>query len=317
MRCAGHLALWVAIVLAGAGTGVAGQLPVSSPGVDQDRDGVPDALEQALLERFRPKFVVSVGECDQLPAAFRPGTLDPVATARDGTIYGQAFRRPAATFAGESIELHYYHLWSRDCGRQGHPLDAEHVSVLVNAVSLDEPVLNWRARTWYAAAHESTLCDASRWTTAAEIGAEAGGTTIWISAGKHASFFSAELCHGGCGDDRCEQAAVLASSQVINLGEAGAPLNGARWAASSRWPLPQKMVSDFPDEVLAQLSRVASVQRGGNRPARAVVASGGEALDALSVGNQETAGALATGRSRTSRALRKAATATRKFLFGK
>jgi hypothetical protein len=46
-----------------------------------------------------------------------------------------------------------------------------------------------------------------------------------------------------------------------------------------------------------------------------VVAGGGDALNALAVGNQETASAVSLGESRTLRALRKAAKATRKCVF--
>ena len=93
---------------------------------DLDRDGLGDSFEQALLARFIPTFYVSAGECDGLPAAFSPGTVHPTVAARNGTIHGRAF--PAAN---GRVELQYFHLWARDCGRGGHALDAEHVSALI------------------------------------------------------------------------------------------------------------------------------------------------------------------------------------------
>ena len=55
--------------------------PAAASAQDRDRDGLDDAFEQALLERFVPAFYVSAGECDGLPASFAPGTTDP---DRDG-----------------------------------------------------------------------------------------------------------------------------------------------------------------------------------------------------------------------------------------
>src|SRR5512133_1892951 len=169
--------------------------------VDADRDGVDDAVETALLDRFRPVFMVSSCDCDLLPAEFAPALpaafarrgAGPRAIARNGTIYGQVF--PRGTSSGvQLVEAHFYHLWTRDCGARGHPLDAEHVSVLLAAPSLSAPASDWTARTWYAAAHQETLCDVSRFVSAGEVEAEHRGATVWISGGKHASYFSAEAC---------------------------------------------------------------------------------------------------------------------------
>jgi hypothetical protein len=55
-------------------------------GQDLDHDGLPDPLEQALLERFLPTFVLSAGECDGLPAAMASATHDPRVAWKDGTI---------------------------------------------------------------------------------------------------------------------------------------------------------------------------------------------------------------------------------------
>src|SRR5262249_21443771 len=125
---------------------------------DQDRDGLDDSLEQELLTKFLPTFMIASDDCDGLPAEFVAGSSKPVVAGKDGTIYGQVSPH-SADDSGTLLELHYYHLWARDCGRVGHKLDPEHVSVLV-AGNSSQPASEWRARYWYAAAHENTLCDA-------------------------------------------------------------------------------------------------------------------------------------------------------------
>src|SRR5262245_61803282 len=123
-------------------------LPAFAADDDHDKDGLPDDFEQELLVKFAPTFMLSVDECDDKPAEFMPGSSIPEVIAKNGTVYGQVFQ------TGTFLEIHYYHLWSRDCGRLKHALDVEHVSALVEADGL-------KARYWYAAAHENTLCNAS------------------------------------------------------------------------------------------------------------------------------------------------------------
>src|SRR5262245_11038410 len=86
----------------------------SSDAGDQDRDGGPDHLEQALLEKFRPTFMISPFDCDRQPAEFRTGLNDAIVLDRNGAIYGQVFRPPATALGEAALEVHYYHLWGRD-----------------------------------------------------------------------------------------------------------------------------------------------------------------------------------------------------------
>ncbi len=161
---------------------------LTSFAADADRDGIEDDIEQALLYKFVPTFYISASDCDSAPSEFASGTSVPKSIAKNGTVYGQVFR------SGAFLEVHYYHLWSKDCGRRmHHELDAESVSVLLQADGS-----NWRALHWYAAAHENTLCDMSHGIRASTPDR---GTTMWISRDKHASFFSRELCAKGCGND--------------------------------------------------------------------------------------------------------------------
>jgi hypothetical protein len=263
---------------------------------DVDRDGLDDGLEQTLLEEFLPRFYVSAGECDGSAAEFTEGAAGPEARARNGTIHGQAF--PARPGREERwVELHYYHLWSRDCGRGGHDLDAEHVSALVR-----ESKGRWRAEYWYAGAHEGTVCEVS---AARRAGVEARAE-VWVSAGKHASFLSQEACNrSGCGGDRCEDPRKMAVERVVNLGERGAPMTGMQWVSMGAWPLQEKMGSDFDEGLLTRLD-------GADGTIRAAESVRG-VQTTLAVGNKPVS-ALDESATGTGRFLRRAARGVGRFL---
>ena len=271
---------------------------------DLDHDRLEDPFEQEILVRFLPEFRVSKTDCAGLPAEFLPDTLEPQPVALNGTIYGQVFPVSPNGISGSLLEVHYYHLWSRDCGRFGHDLDTEHVSVLVRSDSPKAPVDHWKALYWYAAAHEGTLCDASNGTKVTAIPGRDPAVTLWISSGKHASFLTEDLCHRvGCGGDRCEQMISFSPGAVINLGEPGAPLNGAVWIASGSWPLAEKMTSDFDDSVRLKLDGLESEEvafvSGPPPPSKAVLLAGNKIIGALEKGQSETESALFTTRHQT------------------
>lgn len=266
---------------------------------DRDRDGLSDSFEQALLQQFAPRFMVSRADCAVLPSRFAADSVRPIPAANDGTIYGQAF--PRKLDGGNLIELHYFHLWNRDCGRVGHALDAEHVSVLVepsNGLGSQKT----RALYWFAAAHQNTVCDASHGAPAVVLDATDRGATIWISAGKHASFLDQKACGLGCGGDRCNGMEQLVYSQVVNIGERDAPLNGAAWINSNQWPLAAKLASDFralPDLNVAQ---VVPFHRAWPS-AQATILSGGLTMDALMTSSENTESALYNANGSTTAAL--------------
>ena len=247
MRQSCGLALMVLTALSAAGAEPA----------DQDRDGLPDEFEQALLVKFLPSFHIAAADCDTAPAEFVPALPAPTVRARNGAIYGQVF--PIRRGETRYIEIHYYHLWSKDCGRLGHTLDTESVSGLLRADSPDAGPRQWSALYWYAAAHENTVCDMSNGGPAESIGAVHRGPDVWVSEGKHASFLKRELCRLGCGDDRCDSDRPLRVSRIINLGEPGQPMNGAVWTASPSWPLASKMLPDFSDPFLARIAATSEV----------------------------------------------------------
>jgi hypothetical protein len=278
--------------------------------IDSDHDGLSDDLEQALLVQFKPLFMVSQTDCSDVPAEFTPKNRNPVVQAEDGTIYGQVFPGKPEDGAEPTVEIHYYHLWKKDCGRMGHALDTEHVSVLIRASGAEPTSTKWTATYWYAAAHEDTVCDASQISRASTLHAKDHGAIVWISAGKHASFLNKELCRRGCGGDICEKMAPLPVSKIVNLGEAGMPMNGALWISSSRWPLSVKMAkTDFQPEAVKRLERLPDLDiawvNPAKRPAQSTIAAGDSTIDALLASNQNTDSAISTAGDATGSALDK------------
>jgi hypothetical protein len=273
--------------------------------VDTDHDGLNDDVEQAILLQFTPKFMVDQADCSKVPAEFRPERREPVVLAENATIYGQVFPKRTEDMAESLVEVHYYHLWTMDCGRMGHALDTEHVSVVINVSDS-----KWKAIYWYAAAHEDTPCDASQISRAATLDAEDHGATVWISVGKHASFLNEELCRRGCGGDFCDKMTPLPVGKVVNLGESGMPMNGASWLSSARWPLAAKMVrTDFKPATVARLeslpeSDIAWVNPS-KRPQQHAIAAGDSTIDALVTSNQNTDTAISTAGGNTGNALDK------------
>ncbi len=292
--------------------------------LDSDHDGLSDTFEDALLQRFAPRFMISADDCSVQPARFVPDIAVPTVAAEDSTVYGQAFPRKDAPTNAPEIELHFYHLWRTDCGRMGHPLDAEHVAVLLQRNPSDQrdDAKAWHAVYWYAAAHEDTVCDASHLTRASTIDAEEHGAKVWISAGKHASFLNEELCHHGCGGDRCVHSKPLDSPAVMNLGEWNAPMTGAVWMSSTQWPLKDKLGrSNFLTARVNRLQRLPDTDiawaNPAKRPEQELIHSGsatGDALatsgSALATSGHNTDSALTLTADKTGNALDKAARST-------
>jgi hypothetical protein len=273
---------------------------------DSDQDGLSDEVEQSLLEQFAPKFIVSSQDCSNMPAEFISRGSEPIVQRENGTIYGQVFPARVGRNSEPAVEIHYYHLWKRDCGRMGHQLDTEHVSALVRMTDTGK----WKALYWYAAAHEDTVCDASQISRAPTLQAEDHGATVWISAGKHASFLNDTLCSRGCGGDACLEMVPLSLAEIVNLGESRAPMNGALWIASSRWPLSTKMArTDFQPAVVARLERLPASDiawvNPGRRPAQATVAAGDSTVNALAASNKNTDTAVSNAGNATGSALGK------------
>jgi hypothetical protein len=294
--------------------------------IDSDRDGLSDRLEQRLLAQFLPNFLIGREDCAGLPAEFRTGIAQPKALHENGTIYGQVFPVKLLSDKPDSseqsgVEIHFYHLWDRDCGPHGHTLDSEHVAVLVRLAGGDRTAGNdpetatWKALYWYAAAHENTVCDVSQIARASSLHAEDRGATIFVSPGKHASYLSEKLCTAGCGADRCEAMIPFEVAAVINLGEPGRPMNGSDFAASTAWPLLAKMsVTDFPREALSRLDRTPDNEiawfHAGKHPAQGTIATSFATEEAIAGSESNTIDAVNKAGDSTGKALSKTTEST-------
>jgi hypothetical protein len=284
-------------------------------GTDSDHDGLSDALEQHLLDQFVPSFMVGKHDCSLSPAEFKPEVQMPEVLADNGTIYGQVFPAKDATDHSPVAEIHYYHLWRNDCGSHGHPLDAEHVAVLVRASDAHLDSATWKAVYWYAAAHENTVCDVSQIARAATLHAEDHGATVWISPGKHASYLNETLCQRGCGADRCESMVPLRPAALINLGEPGNPANGSLFISSGEWPLMAKMsTSNFPDAPIARLNQLPVTDiawfNPGRHPAQGVIAISRTTEHAIAGSEQDVSSAISLAGNSTEDSLSSARAST-------
>jgi hypothetical protein len=278
---------------------------------DSDHDGLNDDVEQALLTKFRPTFMTSTHDCAVRPARFK-SAAEPTPELADGTIYGQVF-----PISPDRVEVHYYTLWDKDCGRISHPLDAEHVAALVSIEGGEA-----KALYWYAGAHERTACDISSGTRAKTVNAESHGPTMWAAKGKHALYFKKEMCSHGCGADSCEDDAELAQSgPVVNLGELKSPVNGALFVSSPKWLLSTKMDSDFSKEMIALIDAspadaIATVR--GRSTIRGTIQGSdmvyNNITDGAATATNHTGGAIDTANTHTTISLGKAKRATGNFL---
>jgi hypothetical protein len=294
-------------------------MPAAASQSDIDNDGLNDLFEQRLLERFAPTWLLSEKECDSLPAEFRSGERSPQLLARNGTIYGQVFPIDLPGRAGVFIEVHYYHLWNRDCSLNGHDLDAEHVSALLSAGKPADSASAWKAEYWYAAAHEDTACDSSHAIRSSSIHAELRGPTVWISAGKHASFLDGSLCRGGCGCDNCSDMKPVEISRLVNLGEPGAPMNDILWTQWPGWPLAAKMGTDFPEPVLAKLDAAEPTAmtpvNESHAPVKTTILVGGSTTEAVLSANKKTGTAFSSTSGAVRTSLDKSRKGTGNFLI--
>jgi hypothetical protein len=263
--------------------------------------------------------MVARHDCSKLPAQFMPNFETPTPEVEDGTIYGQV--SPIKSPSGDlpAAEIHFYHLWRSDCGPHGHPLDTEHVAVLVTASDKNLDTAKWKALYWYAAAHEETVCDVSQITRASTIHAEQNGATVFVSPGKHASYLDQRLCHAGCGADRCVDQVALTHGAIINLGESGHPMNGAVFIASTQWPLLDKMThTNFPAERIARLNQMPPTDiawfNPGKHPAQGIIANSNTTRQAIAHGAGDTGVAISLANDSTGSALQKSYTSTKHAL---
>ena len=139
------------------------------------------------------------------------------------------------------------------------------------------------------------------------------------------AFFEQKICSSGCGADRCGDEKQLSISNLVNVGELSAPMNGAIWAGSSEWPLADKLKrSDFGDARVAR-ARARSHRRRGRaspkkRPTQAAILGGDDAIAgvgmAITTADTDTGAALDTASGKTGNALTRAYRGVKNALRG-
>jgi hypothetical protein len=169
--------------------------------------------------------------------------------------------------------------------------------VLVSASERDVDAAKWKAVYWYAAAHENTVCDVSQIARASAVDGVESGTRVWVSPGKHASYLTEKLCGGGCGADKCVDMVALRPGRIVNLGEAGYPMNGSAFIASNEWPLMAKMsATNFPPELIGRVDGLAEGNiawtGAGKRSNQQIIAVSGATERGIAGGVSGTVGSV-------------------------
>lgn len=198
---------------------------VGAPCADADLDGLVDAWEDMVLDRFRP--AVRFDESEPLIADPAAVLVDVgrVAPAEDGSGAIRAY-----------IMIGYHEDYGR-CGVSGHPGDSERVVIDLNPVGPGDV----DARAFYTAAHEGTITDSGHVFLGSELlelsfptdpGSGEPRWMVFSSDGKHATYGTAQRCEDAqwapCLEEDCEADGVdpLAFTRlpdVHNAGEEAAP----------------------------------------------------------------------------------------------
>ncbi len=96
-------------------------------------------------------------------------------------------------------------------------------------------------------------------------------------------------------------------------------MNESLWIASDRWPLADKMNTDFTPDVIARINAskptaIVTVSSASNSTKRGMILGADSALDGAVVGTQSTAAALGTAGTKTSGSVGTAFVATGRSL---
>jgi hypothetical protein len=227
------LALLTVLALLGTGAAMGGAAVAttdpSSPqatcrhdGVDADEDGLSDACEAALLERFAPTLVASPRACNWDAAAGR---------LRGGYLVG-------AERIERGVRLAYLPAYLEDCGWSGpkcllrlrggcdpHRGDSE--AVFIDLVA-DSAAGGWAPRRLFLSAHCFGGADGRcRWYDRAEVAWFGDTPIVWVAEGKNANYPTKAACDSGhWGFDTCDRntrAFRFPVDAPRNIGSVGRP----------------------------------------------------------------------------------------------
>jgi len=100
----------------------------------------------------------------------------------------------------------------------------------------------------------------------------------------------------------------LSLGKIINLGEAGHPMNGSDFIGSGEWPLMNKMSNtDFPPEPIARLNQLPDTDiawfNAGKHPAQGIIANSSSTEQAIASGARNTTSALSVTGTSTDKAI--------------
>lgn len=223
---------------------------------DGDLDGIPDALELALAQRFFPNLNLHCGSYEGLAYGDRRQLYGHAVSGYPNSSNGKIpfVAHPYNPGNGsdcaepfQCIEIRYGIAWNWDLGDDafggGHRGDSEMYSILVARQDTDgtgqwgttwqvaqNDVNQWRLMKEFMTAHLNTDGDSSSYRGHGKTGA----TTyqrVWASEGKHGLYPSQNACNNGnaadiddCSDNRCDIRADV-FTDVQNIGEVTVPLN--------------------------------------------------------------------------------------------
>jgi hypothetical protein len=163
---------------------------------DADGDGIDDALENELAERFFPAIHYSGDErcAYPLPRPF-------VFRARYPSVNGFVHT--------DYMLINYVQLYAEDCGTNGHEGDNEAF----------ETFLHWNGDDWEFYGISAT----AHWDAVCETQTSSGSDALWIGNDKHGTY--TDPCACGCfGGDNCQYDGPGLDHTLFNVGEPDAHL---------------------------------------------------------------------------------------------
>jgi len=222
---------------------------------DGDMDGIPDALELALAQRFFPILNLHCGSYEGLAYGHRRQLYGHAVSGYPNSSNGRIpfVAHPYSPGNGydcaepyQCIEIRYGVAWNWDLGDNilggSHRGDSEFYAILVARKDTDgsewgvswavaqNDVNQWRLMKEFMAAHWKTAVDSSSFRRQGN-----NGTTtyqrVWCAEGKHGMYPTQSACNSGgfenaddCSDNRCDIRADV-YLDVQNIGELTVPLN--------------------------------------------------------------------------------------------
>lgn len=219
--------------------------------IDNDLDGMDDALEQMLLDRFMP--YITQYDNDNCPGPNTNGSGDTCLVVSRIFPVPQQYTRtnsidsvklnptPIVPARGLTVGLVWYNtvvkvnsalLYGKDCGALGHTADVEgfnfslqYVGQLPGGWMYDTDMQQWMGGKIQTVSHAGTLCESIQTYPYRSSANPAGKDTIYPSKNKHGSYLTVSQCNSNfiC-DPGCSGSFTRKEIKNVNLGEPNAQL---------------------------------------------------------------------------------------------